>query len=68
MGDYLIIGVHSDKQIESYKRTPIFCEKDRYEIMRFDHTVDVGGGRKTIGGALSWRIKDRFRHWAGEEE
>ena len=51
-------------------RRDIHCNRcyDRYEIMRFDHTVDVGGGRKTIGGALSWRIKDRFRHWAGEEE
>ena len=34
MGDYLIVGVHSDEQITSYKRRPIFSEQDRYEIMR----------------------------------
>lgn len=40
MGDYLIVGIHSDEQIESYKRSPIFNEKDRYEIMRSCIYVD----------------------------
>ena len=27
-GDYLIVGVHSDQDVESYKRTPIIsCEQ-----------------------------------------
>ena len=38
IGDYLIVGVHSDEQIRSYKRDPIF--KDRYEIMRSCKYVD----------------------------
>lgn len=40
MGDYLIVGVHSDEQIASYKRRPIFSEQDRYEIMRGCRYVD----------------------------
>lgn len=40
MGDYLVVGVHSDKQIESYKRKPIFPEEHRYEIMRSCKYVD----------------------------
>lgn len=40
MGDYLIVGVHSDEQITSYKRRPIFSEQDRYEIMRGCRYVD----------------------------
>ena len=39
-GDYLIVGVHSDKSVESYKRKPVFSEKDRYEIVRNCSLVD----------------------------
>tara|TARA_R100000152_G_C6781665_1_gene216716 strand:- start:8 stop:403 length:396 start_codon:yes stop_codon:yes gene_type:complete len=39
-GDYLIVGVHSDKTVESYKRKPIICENDRYEIIRNCKLVD----------------------------
>ncbi len=34
LGDYLIVGVHSDKDTASYKRTPIIPEEQRYEIVR----------------------------------
>ena len=40
LGDYLIVGVHSDSAVESYKRKPIFREKDRYEIIRNCRLVD----------------------------
>ena len=39
-GDYLIVGVHSDKTVESYKRTPIINENDRYELLRNCRLVD----------------------------
>tara|TARA_R110000796_G_scaffold80012_1_gene177241 strand:- start:3966 stop:4367 length:402 start_codon:yes stop_codon:yes gene_type:complete len=39
-GDYLIVGVHSDKTVESYKRTPIINESDRYELIRNCRLVD----------------------------
>jgi|TARA_B100000900_G_scaffold413663_1_gene438192 cytidyltransferase-like protein len=40
LGDYLIVGVHSDNSVESYKRKPIFSEQDRYEIVRNCSIVD----------------------------
>ena len=40
MGDYLIVGVHSDEEIRSYKRDPVIKEGDRYEIMRCCKYVD----------------------------
>jgi len=40
MCDYLIVGVHSDLDIASYKRLPIVPENDRYEIVRCCKYVD----------------------------
>tara|TARA_Y100000296_G_C4988084_1_gene163972 strand:+ start:66 stop:503 length:438 start_codon:yes stop_codon:yes gene_type:complete len=40
LGDYLIVGIHSDADAESYKRTPIFKENDRYELIRNCRLVD----------------------------
>ncbi len=39
-GDYLIVGIHNDKDVESYKRIPIIDENDRYEIVRQCKLVD----------------------------
>lgn len=39
-GDYLIVGVHSDEDISSYKRSPVIAEEDRYEIIRSCRYVD----------------------------
>ena len=39
-GDYLIIGIHSDKTVESYKEKTIFSELDRYEIIKNCKLVD----------------------------
>ena len=39
-GDYLIVGVHSDEEVASYKRRPIINEKDRYEIVENCRLVD----------------------------
>tara|TARA_Y100001973_G_C5193476_1_gene332544 strand:- start:528 stop:947 length:420 start_codon:yes stop_codon:yes gene_type:complete len=40
LGDYLIVGVHSDEDIGLYKRKPIIPQKDRYEIVRSCRYVD----------------------------
>lgn len=32
-GTRLIVGVHSDKSVESYKRTPIMTEEERYDVV-----------------------------------
>lgn len=37
---YLIVGVISDKDVESYKRIPIYSEDDRYEIINSIKYVD----------------------------
>ena len=34
LGDYLIVGVHSDDDIGQYKRRPIIPQEDRYEMVR----------------------------------
>ena len=39
-GDYLIVGVHSDDSVKSYKRLPIFNEKDRYDLIQNCRLVD----------------------------
>ena len=39
-GDYLIVGVHSDKDIAEYKRHPIISEEQRYEMVRSCQYVD----------------------------
>lgn len=39
-GDYLIVGVHSDKEMSKYKRLPIIPEKDRYDIIESCKYVD----------------------------
>jgi len=39
-GNYLIVGVHSDKSVESYKRTPVFNERDRYDLIQNCRLVD----------------------------
>ena len=40
LGDKLIVGIHSDKTIESYKRTPICTMKDRIELVESVKWVD----------------------------
>ena len=39
-GDYLIVGVHSDASVQSYKRLPYIPEKHRYEMVRSCRFVD----------------------------
>ena len=39
-GDFLIVGIHSDKTVKSYKRTPIIEQEQRYEIVRACKYVD----------------------------
>lgn len=39
--DYLIVGVNSDRLVESYKhQTPVICEAERAEIVRNIKAVD----------------------------
>ena len=40
LGDYLIIGLHPDKVVETYKRKPIFSYIDRREILLATEAVD----------------------------
>ena len=40
IGNYLIVGIHSDSAVKSYKRVPIINENDRYEIVRQCRLVD----------------------------
>jgi len=39
-GDYLIVGIHSDKTVESYKRKPIIKQEHRYQIISNCKLVD----------------------------
>ena len=39
-GDYMIVGVHSDKDISNYKRPPIIEEEHRYSIIESCKYVD----------------------------
>ena len=39
LGDILLVGIHSDKTIESYKRTPIFTMEERIEIVKANKWV-----------------------------
>ena len=40
VGDYLIVGVHSDADISKYKRQPIIDESERYQIVESCRYVD----------------------------
>lgn len=40
LGDKLIVGIHSDKTIESYKRTPICTMRERIELIKAVKWVD----------------------------
>ena len=37
---YLIVGVHSDKDVESYKRIPIITQEQRYKMIKYCSLVD----------------------------
>lgn len=37
---HLIVGIHSDKAVESYKRLPIICQEQRYEMIKSCRLVD----------------------------
>lgn len=39
-GDFLIVGIHSDKTVESYKRTPIIEQEQRYRMVGSCRYVD----------------------------
>lgn len=40
MGDYLVVGVHSDAEILLHKGQPVFTEDERYKIVRSIKWVD----------------------------
>ena len=39
-GDVLVVGVHSDAVVKSYKRAPVFSEEDRYFLVGSCQFVD----------------------------
>jgi len=40
MGDYLIVGVHSDEEITKHKGPPVFTQEERYRMVRGIKWVD----------------------------
>jgi len=40
MGDYLVVGVHSDAEIIKHKGPPVFTQEERYKIVRSIKWVD----------------------------
>lgn len=40
LGDYLIVGVHSDEEIELHKGPPVFTAEERYKMVRAIKWVD----------------------------
>uniref|UniRef100_A0AAY4EG51 ethanolamine-phosphate cytidylyltransferase n=1 Tax=Denticeps clupeoides TaxID=299321 RepID=A0AAY4EG51_9TELE len=40
MGDYLIVGVHSDEEIAKHKGPPVFTQPERYKMVRAIKWVD----------------------------
>ena len=34
MGDYLIVGVHTDEEITKHKGPPVFNQEERYRMVR----------------------------------
>ncbi|ODM98473.1 Ethanolamine-phosphate cytidylyltransferase [Orchesella cincta] len=40
LGDYLIVGVHSDEEIEQHKGPPVFTAEERYAMVRGIKWVD----------------------------
>lgn len=40
MGDYLIVGVHTDEEIRKHKGPPVFNEQERYRMVRAIKWVD----------------------------
>ena len=40
MGDYLIVGVHTDEEITKHKGPPVFNQEERYRMVRAIKWVD----------------------------
>lgn len=40
LGDYLIVGVHTDEEITKHKGPPVFTEEERYKMVRGIKWVD----------------------------
>ncbi|CAF5118145.1 unnamed protein product, partial [Rotaria magnacalcarata] len=40
MGNYLIVGIHSDEEITTHKGPPVFTEQERYKMVRAIKWVD----------------------------
>ncbi|KAL0271247.1 UNVERIFIED_CONTAM: hypothetical protein PYX00_008398 [Menopon gallinae] len=40
LGDYLIVGVHTDEEITKHKGPPVFTQKERYKMVRAIKWVD----------------------------
>lgn len=40
MGDYLIVGVHTDEEIKKHKGPPVFTQEERYKMVRGIKWVD----------------------------
>lgn len=52
LGDYLIVGIHTDKDVKSYKRKPILSFEERVKVVEACKYVD-----KVIQGPLIVKIE-----------
>ena len=57
LGDYLIVGIHSDSDVESYKRKPILSFEERVQVVNACKYVD-----KVVEGPIIVTTKFLSKH------
>ena len=60
LGDYLIVGVHSDKVVEGYKRLPIMTMEERIATIFSCRYVDEVIPNAPLSIDLKWINKHNF--------
>ena len=54
MGDFLVVGVHTDEEITKHKGPPVFNQEERYRMVRAIKWVDeVSVAGAGMGQAIS---------------
>ena len=53
-GDYLLVGVHADEAVMSYKRRPIFSMKERVASVEGCRYVDEVVARRATHFIIRW--------------
>ena len=60
LGNKLIVGLHSDETIESYKRTPIMSFNERKEIIESIKYIDEIIDNAPLNPTVEYLSKNRF--------